>query len=338
MTMSCPILRRRIFALLVPGMVALGAPATLVAQTTPTVINACVNREGEDVRILSPGERCRRWETPLSWNRQGPQGPAGAAGPMGPVGPRGALGAVGPQGPAGPIGPGGSAGAQGPAGPAGAQGPKGDAGPMGPDGAAGAAGPAGPAGVQGPKGDAGPAGPAGVAGAEGPAGPAGAQGPKGDVGPAGPAGATGAQGPAGPAGALFVYDSNNKVLGPLLASNIVVLNLGGTIYQLSIASTGFRFLYPYFYHTTADCSGIRYLPIDTGTVPPTVSSDVQGHINYPKQPGADIAFQSYEQYTTAGADITQPGPCNVTSFTIRAGEAVPVPSSTFAPPFHVAAP
>lgn len=48
------------------------------------VIHACVNDDGE-LRILGPGAACRRGESPLDWNIQGPPGPQGPAGPAGPV-------------------------------------------------------------------------------------------------------------------------------------------------------------------------------------------------------------------------------------------------------------
>jgi hypothetical protein len=76
------------------------------------VINACVSCWGA-VRIANT---CFWYETPLSWNSQGPAGPPGPAGPtgaVGPAGPKGApgvAGAPGPVGPAGPQGPNGAAG------------------------------------------------------------------------------------------------------------------------------------------------------------------------------------------------------------------------------------
>jgi hypothetical protein len=118
-------------------LLALVAGVALAAQPSArrpsnAVINACVKKGSGQVRVVRPGAGCRKNESRLSWNVQGPAGPRGAAG---------ATGAAGETGPAGPTGPAGAAGPAGPAGPAGA---KGD------PGARGATGPAGPQGPPGP--------------------------------------------------------------------------------------------------------------------------------------------------------------------------------------------
>lgn len=91
------------------------------AEPAATVINACVDRNFGDVRVIDPskGGSCRFYETATSWNKQGPAGPQGipgATGPAGAIGPAGATGAAGPQGVPGPQGE------------RGEQGPKGDSG------------------------------------------------------------------------------------------------------------------------------------------------------------------------------------------------------------------
>jgi hypothetical protein len=111
---------------------ALVAGVALAAQPSGrrpsnAVINACVKKGSGQVRVVRPGAACRRSESPLSWNAQGPAGQRGAAGPTG------ATGATGPSGPAGPAGPKGDPGARGATG---AAGPKGDTGPPGPPGPA----------------------------------------------------------------------------------------------------------------------------------------------------------------------------------------------------------
>lgn len=73
------------------------------------VITVCVNRIGW-MRLVSSSDQCRRLETPLSWNIQGPAGPQGEQGPAGPAGPQGEQGPPGPQGPQGEQGPQGSKG------------------------------------------------------------------------------------------------------------------------------------------------------------------------------------------------------------------------------------
>lgn len=81
-----------------------------------------------DVRVVEPGEACRSYEAPLSWNQQGVkgdqgiqgiQGVAGPQGPQGVPGPQGERGFTGESGPVGPTGATGATGATGPAGPSG---------------------------------------------------------------------------------------------------------------------------------------------------------------------------------------------------------------------------
>jgi len=93
---------------------------------------------------------CRRGDTLVKWNQNGPAGAAGAPGAPGPKGD------TGPQGPKGDTGAPGAAAAQGEPGQQGDPGPKGDTGPQGEPGPKGDTGPQGPAGdigPQGPKGD-----------------------------------------------------------------------------------------------------------------------------------------------------------------------------------------
>jgi hypothetical protein len=125
--------RRRVLLVALP--LALVAGVALAAQPSGrrpsnAVINACVKKGSGQVRVVRPGAACRKKESPLSWNAQGPAGPRGAAGPTG------APGATGPPGPPGPAGPAGPKGDTGARGATGASGPKGDAGPQGPPGPA----------------------------------------------------------------------------------------------------------------------------------------------------------------------------------------------------------
>ena len=89
------------------------------------------------LRVVAAVENCKKNETAIDWNIQGPQG---VSGPQGPIGATGATGAQGPKGDTGDTG------ATGPTGATGAQGPKGDTGDTG------ATGPTGATGAQGPKG------------------------------------------------------------------------------------------------------------------------------------------------------------------------------------------
>ncbi|HSC48775.1 MAG TPA: lamin tail domain-containing protein [Gaiellaceae bacterium] len=106
---------------LAAGVALAAQPAS--RQATNAVVNACVKKKTGVVRIVTARRACKKGESPLAWNVQGPAGIRGANGSAGPAGP------AGPVGPAGPTGAKGDAGARGPTGPAGPAGPKGDAGP-----------------------------------------------------------------------------------------------------------------------------------------------------------------------------------------------------------------
>jgi type VI protein secretion system component Hcp len=107
-----------------------------IAQSSNELV-ACVKSPGGDLRLVGRAADCKKGETAVTWNKQGPKGDTGARGAQGPTGARGPQGLAGPAGPPGPAGP---------------------AGPAGPSGADGAVGPAGPAGPAGPPGPPGPGG------------------------------------------------------------------------------------------------------------------------------------------------------------------------------------
>ena len=61
-----------------------GAASWVAASEDPSApIHVCVHRENGQVRIVSAGEQCRRQESGLQWNAEGPAGPTGPAGPAG---------------------------------------------------------------------------------------------------------------------------------------------------------------------------------------------------------------------------------------------------------------
>jgi hypothetical protein len=127
--------RRRVLLAALPLILLAGV--ALAAQPngrrpSNAVINACVKKGSGVVRVVKAGTACRRRESPLSWNAQGPAGPRGAAGATGPAGPAGATGPAGPKGDSGARGATGPAGSTGPAGPRGATGAQGPQGPPGP--------------------------------------------------------------------------------------------------------------------------------------------------------------------------------------------------------------
>ena len=78
-------------------MGALVAGGVAVAQLDPVaMIQACQKPSGL-VRVVDSPDDCRRRETPIAWNIEGPAGP---------IGPQGAAGPHGPQGEPGPPGAG----------------------------------------------------------------------------------------------------------------------------------------------------------------------------------------------------------------------------------------
>jgi hypothetical protein len=128
------LLRRRVLLVALPLVLAAGvalAAQPSARRPSSAVINACVKKKSGLVRVVASLNACKRAESPLSWNVQGPAGARGATGPAG------AAGSAGPPGPAGAQGPKGDAGARGATGPAGAPGPAGQRGATGPQGPAG---------------------------------------------------------------------------------------------------------------------------------------------------------------------------------------------------------
>ena len=89
--------------------VAAGGGYAVAASGHNSMVSACVSKK---THVLYTG-KCKRHDTPLTWNRQGPRGARGATGATGPAGATGAKGAKGATGPAGPAGPTGPAGADG---------------------------------------------------------------------------------------------------------------------------------------------------------------------------------------------------------------------------------
>jgi hypothetical protein len=85
--------------------------ATFFGTGNTTVIRGCVDDKTGMLRVVDRGEKCRRHEHLIDWNREGPMGPRGPRGQMGPGGPRGEAGPAGipglegPPGLQGPVGP-----------------------------------------------------------------------------------------------------------------------------------------------------------------------------------------------------------------------------------------
>jgi hypothetical protein len=84
--------------LLLGGAIAVALAGTALGQSEPSaVIHACKHPSGGWLRQVSDSTKCRRRETPVSWNvagEKGEKGDPGPAGPPGPPGPKGDSGTV----------------------------------------------------------------------------------------------------------------------------------------------------------------------------------------------------------------------------------------------------
>lgn len=78
---------------LVVGLV-LGAGAyggIAAAMHDPNTIHACADDQAGNLRLVEDSDDCRKNESALEWNVEGPQGPPGPPGPPGPQGEPGGL-------------------------------------------------------------------------------------------------------------------------------------------------------------------------------------------------------------------------------------------------------
>jgi hypothetical protein len=97
---------RRHAVALVALFVALGASSYAAVSSSRFVspggkVSACVGDRSGAVRLVSAHTRCRRGESAVTWNQQGPAGTAGKPGPQGATGAAGASGPAGTTGSAG---------------------------------------------------------------------------------------------------------------------------------------------------------------------------------------------------------------------------------------------
>ena len=127
-------------ALLASG-VALGVTSNAYTDAQG-VYHGCVATDGL-LRVLAPGQSCKKNETAIDWNQVGPQGAQGIPGLKGDKGDKGDPGAQGPEGLKGEKGDPGIQGIQGEKGDPGIQGEKGEKGDKGDPGPQGEPGPAG---------------------------------------------------------------------------------------------------------------------------------------------------------------------------------------------------
>jgi len=139
-----------ILAIVAAFVVGTITTATVVSAQDDTII-ACVNNnsQGKDLRIVDSADDCRKNETPLQWNTEGPAGADGAPGANGEDGAPGANGEDGAPGANGADGEDGAPGANGADGEDGAPGANGADGEDGAPGANGADGEDGAPGADG---------------------------------------------------------------------------------------------------------------------------------------------------------------------------------------------
>ena len=99
--------RRASLLALIAFAVTAGGVAYATIPGSNGTINGCYEKRTGALRVIDAdaGAKCTSFETPISWNQQGPKGPSGPAGPGGPAGADGAPGPTGPAGPQGATGP-----------------------------------------------------------------------------------------------------------------------------------------------------------------------------------------------------------------------------------------
>jgi hypothetical protein len=192
------------------GSLAVGATA-FAATPAPTVLKACVSKDGTMKSVGAHVKSCSQGRKLLTWSIKGEKGATGAKGADGLAG---GAGTDGLPGGAGTDGLPGAAGADGLPGAAGADGATGPMGPMGPMGM-GMPGPMGPMGPGGAKGDPGAKGDQGLQGLQGGQGLQGDPGAKGDQGIQGGQGLQGDPGASGTAGKSVAL---TQVPGTLVAA------------------------------------------------------------------------------------------------------------------------
>ncbi len=131
-------------------------------------------------------------------------------------------------------------------------------------------------------------------------------------------------------GGLSVYDRTGKRIGDYvpvvhcgtnveICGSAAVLSIGKTAIVLPVSAQGFVqpwFNQAIFYHTTTDCSGVRYVDAllgdPTDLLPPTaLYSATGGALVVPFKPQTNIAVESIEVFADPQhADYTLRGACD----------------------------
>jgi hypothetical protein len=76
-----PFSPRRLLTLLALSLVAVvGGAAWAATNGSDVVYNGCYGKDGY-LRVVQPGETCKKGDTAISWNQQGPPGAPGVSGP-----------------------------------------------------------------------------------------------------------------------------------------------------------------------------------------------------------------------------------------------------------------
>lgn len=107
--------RREIAALAATGALLLAAFAA-TSQAQAQTIYACYKKKSGSIHIVTKGGKCKKGESKVSWNSEGPAGKNGTNGTNGTNGAPGKEGAAGKEGPAGKEGVAGKTGNTGPEG------------------------------------------------------------------------------------------------------------------------------------------------------------------------------------------------------------------------------
>lgn len=167
-------------------------------------------------------------------------------------------------------------------------------------------------GLQGPQG---PTGPTGGLGPVGPSGPTGVMGPQGSTGLTGATGPTGADGP--PGGSLSVLDSEDQVVGPLMAASVkdqnamtsgltasgylIVREVDSKVFGLPATDIGFNDVV--FWYKQSNCSGDSYIAnfSPNPAIPWALVHGTRGF--YPSPPFETAAIYS------VGWLVASPGEC-----------------------------
>jgi len=90
---------RRATAALIAAGAMFGPLLILAPRADAATIYACVKKKDGSARFVTRTTKCRRGETKLQWNSEGPAGPRGATGSQGSAGLQGAQGVQGNPGP-----------------------------------------------------------------------------------------------------------------------------------------------------------------------------------------------------------------------------------------------